>query len=101
MDRTSGPDSGDWTGGPDSYLVELDPLLVPPGAGVGDPQGAELGPEQVGGVLLHFGHIEAEQLGGDALGAQVVYGKTHKMTPGLLENALNERVVCFCIYIYI
>ena len=67
-ERTGGTGSG----GSDWYLVQLDPLLVPLGAGVGDPQGTELGPEQVGGVLLHGGHVEAEHLGGDALGAQVV-----------------------------
>ena len=91
VDWTGGSGLGGRTGGPDwySYLVQLDPLLVPLGAGVGDPQGAELGPEQVGGVLLHGGHVEAEHLGGDALGAQVVCSKTHKMTTGLLENASN------------
>lgn len=52
-----------------THLVELNPLLVSLGAGVGDPQGSELGPEQVGGVLLHGRDVEAECLGGDPLGA--------------------------------
>lgn len=52
-----------------THLVELNPLLVFLGTGVGDPQGAKLSPEQVGGVLLHGGHIEAEHLGGDTLWA--------------------------------
>lgn len=47
------------------YLVELDPLLRLLGAGVGNPQGPELGPEEVGGVSLHGGHVEAENLGGE------------------------------------
>lgn len=52
-----------------THLVELNPLLVSLGAGVGDPKGSELGSEQVGGVLLHGGNIEAEYLGGDTLWA--------------------------------
>lgn len=52
-----------------THLVELNPLLVSLGEGVGDPQGSELGTEQVGGVLLHGGDVEAERLGGDALRA--------------------------------
>lgn len=52
-----------------SHLVELNPLLVSLGTGVGDPQGPELGAEQVGGVLLHGGDVEAEYLGGDTLRA--------------------------------
>lgn len=52
-----------------THLVELNPLLVSLGSAVGDPQGSELGPEQVGGVLLHGGDVEAEYLGGDTLRA--------------------------------
>lgn len=54
-----------------THLVELNPLLISLGAGVGDPQGSKLGSEQVGGVLLHGGNIEAEYLGGDTLRAVV------------------------------
>lgn len=36
-----------------THLVELNPLLVFLGGGVGDPQGSKLSPEQVGGILLH------------------------------------------------
>ena len=36
-----------------THLVELDPLFVPLGCWVGDPQGSELSSEQVGGVPLH------------------------------------------------
>lgn len=54
------------TNGRFTHLVELNPLLVFPGVGVGDPQGSKLSPEQVGGVLLHDRHVEAEYLGGDA-----------------------------------
>lgn len=35
-----------------THLIELNPLLVFLGTGVGDPQGSKLGPEQVGGILL-------------------------------------------------
>lgn len=52
-----------------THLVQLNPLLVSLGAGVGDPQGSKLGSEQVGGVLLHGGNIEAEYFGGDTLQA--------------------------------
>lgn len=52
-----------------THLVELNPLLVSLGARVGNPQGSKLGPEQVGGVLLHGRDVEAEYLGGDTLGA--------------------------------
>ena len=52
-----------------THLVELNPLLVSLGAGIGDPEGSELSAEQVGGVLLHGGDVEAEHLGGDTLGA--------------------------------
>lgn len=52
-----------------THLVELNPLLVSLGAGVGDPQGSKLSSEQVGGVLLHGGNIEAEHLGGDTFRA--------------------------------
>lgn len=41
------------TNGQFTHLVELNPLLVFLGAGVGDPQSSKLGPKQVGGVLLH------------------------------------------------
>lgn len=54
-----------------THLVELNPLLISLGAGVGDPQGSKLGSEQVGGVLLHGGNVEAEYLGGDTLRAVV------------------------------
>ena len=60
------------------YLVQLNPLLVPLGARVGDPQGAKLGPEQIGGVLLHGRDVEAENLGSDALGAEVICREKHK-----------------------
>lgn len=53
-----------------THLVELNPLLVSLGGRVGDPQGSKLGPEQVGGVLLHGGDVEAEYLGGDPLQAE-------------------------------
>lgn len=58
-----------------THLVELNPLLVSLGAGVGDPQGSKLGSEQVGGVLLHGGNVEAEYPGGDSLWAvgEVIY----------------------------
>lgn len=58
-----------------THLVELNPLLVSLGAGVGDPQGSKLGSEQVGGVLLHDGNVEAEYPGGDSLWAvgEVIY----------------------------
>lgn len=52
-----------------THLVELNSLLVFLGVGVGDPQGSKLGPEQVGGVLLHGRYVEAEYLGGDTLRA--------------------------------
>lgn len=55
--------------GPFTHLVQLNPLLVSLGAGVGDPQGSKLGSEQVGGVLLHGGNVEAEHFGGDTLQA--------------------------------
>lgn len=35
-----------------THLIELNPLLVFLGTGVGDPQGSKLGPEQVGGILF-------------------------------------------------
>lgn len=54
-----------------THLVELDPLLASLGVGVGDPQGSELGSEQVGGVLLHGGNVEAEYPGGDSLRAKL------------------------------
>lgn len=44
-------------------------MLVPLGTRVGDTKGSELGSEEVGGVLLHGGNVEAEYLGSDALGA--------------------------------
>lgn len=52
-----------------THLVELNPLLVSLGARVGDPQGSKLGSEQIGGVLLHGGNVEAEHFGRDTLGA--------------------------------
>jgi len=57
-----------------THLVELNPLLVFLGAGVGDPQRSKLCPEQVGGVLLHDRHVEVKCLGGDTLraGGQVI-----------------------------
>lgn len=53
-----------------THLVELNPLLVSLGVGVGDPQGSKLGPEQVGGIFLHDRDVEAEYLGGDTLRAE-------------------------------
>lgn len=48
-----------------TYLIELDPLLRLLGAGVWNPECPELGPEEVGGVPLHSGDVEAEHLGGE------------------------------------
>lgn len=60
-----------------THLVQLNPLLVSLCGSIGDPQGTKLSPEQVGGVLLHYRHIEAEHLGGDTLGAigEVICGE--------------------------
>lgn len=59
-----------------THLVELNPLLISLGFGVGDLQGSELGSEQVGEVLLQAGNVEAEQPGGDSpcAGLEVVCG---------------------------
>lgn len=54
-----------------THLIELDPLLASLGVGVGDPQGSELGSEQVGGVLLHGGNVEAEYPGRNSLRAKL------------------------------
>lgn len=65
-----------------THLVEFNPLFVPPGTRVGNPQGSKLGPEEIGGVPFHGGDVEAEHLGSDAFGAgrQVVCNKDDDAT---------------------
>ena len=48
-----------------THLVELNPLFVPLGAGVGYSQNTELSPEQIGGVSFHGRDVEAEHFGSD------------------------------------
>lgn len=75
-----------------THLVELDPLLRLLGAGVGHPEGPELGPEEVGGVSLHGGHVEAENLGGEFGTVEQIVWKRDR------ETCLSKKKhLCWCL----